>query len=204
MADIGAGCYSFVGRTGGRQNISLENGCIRRGTATHEILHALGFFHEQSRPDRDLFVEIKEENLMHYNPKRASNRQSAQFEGIKNQFSKYAVNEVAEKTMQIGYDYSSILHYGAFAYSRNGMKTIVGKKSGSGKMGQRDSLSDKDVLKLKKLYNCPDSPPVVAPVVFQTTTAKSKPAPCEDSRYFRWFCPVLYTLAALLARECES
>lgn len=34
------------------------------GRAIHELMHALGVFHEQSRWDRDKFVKIHEENII--------------------------------------------------------------------------------------------------------------------------------------------
>ncbi|KFD57387.1 hypothetical protein M514_01898 [Trichuris suis] len=58
------GCFSMVGRMKGRQVISLGSGCLYREVIVHELLHALGFWHEQSRTDRDLFVRIRKENVI--------------------------------------------------------------------------------------------------------------------------------------------
>ena len=43
--------------------ISIGPNCLREGVIIHEILHALGFFHEHSRPDRDQYITIDFDNL---------------------------------------------------------------------------------------------------------------------------------------------
>lgn len=45
------------------QTISIGAFCDGLSTVEHEILHALGFFHEQSRYDRDNFVTIQFDNI---------------------------------------------------------------------------------------------------------------------------------------------
>ena len=60
-------CWSSVGRqywmTGVGQLLSLGPGCNHKGTIMHEMMHAVGFWHEQSRPDRNLYVEVLWENI---------------------------------------------------------------------------------------------------------------------------------------------
>lgn len=65
------GCWSFLGRIGGQQPLSLQPPSDRgpnclgsEGRAIHELLHAAGIFHEQSRADRDFFVKVHWENII--------------------------------------------------------------------------------------------------------------------------------------------
>ncbi|MCS6902184.1 MAG: M12 family metallopeptidase [Myxococcales bacterium] len=126
-----SGCYSYLGRIGGPQEIQV-GGCGVRGSVVHEILHAAGFYHEQSRGDRDDYVVI---NWNEIDPAHRSN-----FE-IRSQ-----------RGQDIGtYDYSSIMHYSARAFSISGNPTIVPKTPGVS-IGQREGLSPLDRAALQQLY----------------------------------------------------
>jgi len=132
------GCWSSVGKIGGRQEVNLQSpGCLsKKGTVMHEMLHAAGFMHEQNRPDRDKFVSVNYGNIQ---SGRENNFEKAQSSMIDNQ--------------GIGYDYRSVMHYSANAFSKNGQPTIDPKTRGV-TMGQRDGLSRKDIQKIQKMYNC--------------------------------------------------
>ena len=58
-------CWAYVGRTTQtEQALSLGTpGCVSKGIALHELMHTLGFWHEQSRSDRDKYVKVKDHNI---------------------------------------------------------------------------------------------------------------------------------------------
>lgn len=51
-------CFSSVGDQQTGQILSLGPGCDHKAVIEHELLHAVGFYHEQSRTDRDDYVDI--------------------------------------------------------------------------------------------------------------------------------------------------
>lgn len=72
MITKGDGCSSQVGRVGGMQLVTLGDGCIYPGIVMHELMHAVGFWHEQSRWDRDDYVAVYYENIQPGKPKKYS------------------------------------------------------------------------------------------------------------------------------------
>lgn len=126
------GCFAHVGRKGGKQLVNLESRCSAKNTA-HEILHAAGFWHEQSRHDRDDFIKINWENI--------------------SEEEKHNFNQELSNGIDVGeYDYQSIMHYGAFAFSKNGKATITKLDGSTDGFGSPQGLSSKDVVAINRLY----------------------------------------------------
>ncbi|EDV58038.1 zinc metalloproteinase nas-4 [Drosophila erecta] len=131
----GPGCWSYVGYLGRTaQALNLASNCMSGKTIQHELLHALGFYHTHSDPQRDKYVRIQTEHIR---------------SGHEHNFQKLRANEVTN--YGLGYDYDSIMHYGPFAFSKNGKPTIVPLKSDE-KIGQATQMSPRDVQTLKRMY----------------------------------------------------
>lgn len=163
-------CYSNVGLVGGGQRISIGRGCEHTGIVIHEMFHALGRWHEQSRPDRDQFVSINYNNMkdgkffnsssncpcVHNNAcLHGADYILYLYAGVSGNFLKLTTNQVT--TQGVPYDFGSIMHYSSHAFSRNGRPTIEPKDRSvsSSTLGQRSGFSTKDLEHANTLY-CSD------------------------------------------------
>lgn len=131
----GSGCSSYIGMIGGKQNITLSSSCST-GNTIHEIGHAIGLWHEQSRVDRENYITINYNNIQ---------------SGREHNFQTYAQQGFDGAEFTNGLDFSSIMMYGSYSFSSNGQPTIV-KKDGSTFSIQRNGLSSGDKIGINNMY----------------------------------------------------
>ena len=93
-------------------------------------MHALGYMHEQTRPDRDQYVTINTANII---------------SGTEHNFN------IFQGSYDTPYDYLSAMHYSKYAFSSNGQPTIVRKDDPNGALGGSD-VSTYDINKIKSVY----------------------------------------------------
>uniref|UniRef100_A0A8C5GLA7 Metalloendopeptidase n=1 Tax=Gouania willdenowi TaxID=441366 RepID=A0A8C5GLA7_GOUWI len=130
-----SGCYSSVGRQGGGQTVSLDRGgCLYHGTVQHELLHALGFNHEQTRSDRDNHIRVYWENII--------------------DDMRYNFNKINTLNQGTPYDYNSIMQYEKYAFSKNNQPTMLPIPNNNVSFGQATQMSQNDIIRLNRLYQC--------------------------------------------------
>jgi hypothetical protein len=128
-------CWSSLGFQGGPQDVFL-NGCSA-GSIAHELGHAMGLYHEQSRCDRDDYVTI---NWAHIDPTAIHN------------FATWGACDSGDDGYDNGpYDYDSIMHYGPTAFSIDGSATITPLVAAPN-MGQRTALTAGDIEGIRRMY----------------------------------------------------
>ncbi|GAB3503570.1 Dot/Icm T4SS effector LegP [Spirosoma knui] len=131
----GNGCSSNVGYSGGLQYVTLGDGCTT-GNTIHEIGHTVGLWHEHTRADRDTYVTV---NMANVRP------------GYESDFDTYSARGFDGFDSPGGLDFGSIMLYGSYDFSVNGLPTIT-RKNGTTFPIQRNGLSITDINTVLTMY----------------------------------------------------
>ena len=133
----GSGNWSYVGKIGGQQDLCIYNWTYKYIMA-HELGHALGLWHEQSRADRDNYIKINWANII---------------SGMSYNFDKHP-----EAAMTGSYDLDSVMHYSQCAFSvgpcssKPTITVLAPNKSRQSQIGQITHLSVGDVAAMTEMY----------------------------------------------------
>ncbi|MBC7874493.1 MAG: RICIN domain-containing protein [Ferruginibacter sp.] len=133
-SDIGYGGISPIGRIGGEQIIYITRQSTSK-TIVHELMHSLGFWHEQSRHDRDSYIKINWSNI-----------DSTKMHNF----------QIEPGTTSGAYDYESVMHYHAKAFAKDTSKVTIQCKNGNVisdcVFGSYYVFSDKDIAGINTTY----------------------------------------------------
>jgi hypothetical protein len=143
--DTSAGNWASVGMQEGRQWIGIFN-WGNKWVMCHELAHCLGVWHEQSRRDRDFYVQINEENI---------DKGGLHNFWINEKALVYPKREYGLADDQT-YDFDSVMHYDQFEFSSNGLPTITvlppNDIKWQSKIGLLGHISRLDSLTMSFLY----------------------------------------------------
>ena len=154
------GCSSYVGRHFEEQMLSLSKGCEKSYVPLHEVMHALGWYHEQQRADRDDHVKVWQERCTMTGSSWTANQGKMSEDRWVDQGSPY--------------DFGSIMHYGVGSCRKSGVTgDVITKPDGSElTLTKGSSLSEHDIFQINQIYDCGAAP---------TTTANPNTTPTNPS-----------------------
>jgi hypothetical protein len=101
---LNGACEAYIGMIGGTQPIGGSINCTVT-TIMHEMGHALGLYHEQSRADRNTYVNYMEQNIDKPNQQNFEIYPSSVDSGL--------------------YNYASIMEYGPFIFNWDGVSPTL-------------------------------------------------------------------------------
>ena len=126
------GCNSSIGRRWGKQYIRVPDWCSK-GSIVHEILHAIGLRHEQTRWDRNNYVKI------HWN-----NIKKGQQHNFRRLF--FYTRSYTE------FDFDSIMLYGPYSFANDVSKPTITRRDGTLYPVNREGMSELDKITVAKMY----------------------------------------------------
>ena len=124
-------CGASIGYVPGEvTQVYLARKCLNSRNTPHELIHALGFYHEHNREDRDEFITVNDRNII---------------DGIGHNF-----DRLPGVKGHTDYDLNSIMHYGSYFGSKNGEPTMLTVDGDEIVASYR--VSPKDLAGLKEVY----------------------------------------------------
>jgi len=145
-AGVGSPAYNEDDGTYGESLVNLgADGCDDMGTAVHELGHALGMLHENSRGDALKYVTVFWENIQ---------------PAMKEQ---YGIDTTGKEGIDttVPYDLMSVMHYEDDEFGKVGADgkaklTMKAKAKYHRPLGNRQGLSFADVQQVASMYGCLD------------------------------------------------
>jgi hypothetical protein len=126
------GNWSYAGQIGGSQDLSIYN-WNEHYIICHELMHAMGRYHQHSRTDRNTYITVNYGNID---------------DNCESQYSVYS------SVNYLPYDFDSLMHYGQWDCSIGGqtMTCKPGYEEWQNQMGQRTHLSTGDIGTVEIMY----------------------------------------------------